>query len=135
MEIFAKASKQKLRFDFSKGQLSTEDLWQLKLTDLNEIAKKVSKAIKDNGEETFLSTPTSTDKKVVADKLRLDILKEVISVKETAAKASKERTEKLAQLENLKQIIATKKGEELANKSIDELTQLMGTLSVDESDD
>lgn len=135
MEIFAKASKQRLRFDSAKGPLSTEELWQLKLTDLNEIAKKVNKAIKDNGEETFLSTPTSTDKKVVADKLRLDILKEVINVKEAAAKASKDRAEKIAQLENLKQIIATKKGEELANKSIDELTTLMGELTVEESED
>ena len=40
LNIFEKASKQKLRFVTSKGMISSEDLWDMSLQSLDIIAKK-----------------------------------------------------------------------------------------------
>jgi len=56
MEMFAFATKKKIRFETSKGLLSVEDLWDLPLTsdngrpNLDDIAKGIYKAMKE-GEE------------------------------------------------------------------------------------
>lgn len=119
MEIFEKASRVKLRFEGGKGAYSVEDLWDLSLTDLDNLAKRVNSVLKNEGEESFI--PTKSSKPVTNNGLRLDILKHIINIRVQEQEDRKTRSERLAQLAELKDLAATKRNQELANQPIDEI--------------
>ncbi|MFA5457111.1 MAG: hypothetical protein WC261_05690, partial [Synergistaceae bacterium] len=52
--MFEKATRMKLRIATGKGNLSVEDLWDLNLAQLNEVAKGLNRRVKELGEEDFL---------------------------------------------------------------------------------
>lgn len=125
MNIFQRASKQKLRYQTSLGTLSVEDLWDLPLTggsiSLDDIAKHYNKLIKESDEESFVKE-SKADPSI---KLRFDIVIAVIESKIS----DKEKAEKIALKREKKQkileIMSRKKDEELEGKSYDELEALL----------
>ena len=127
--MFEKALKQKLRFDTSKGSISTEDLWDLSLSSLNEIAKDVNKKIKASEEESFIDTKTTTSTK---DQLKLEVLKFVIADKIATRDAAKARADKQAQVAKIKSLIANKADEQLANASLEELSAMLAQVGAEE---
>lgn len=131
MELFERASRAKLRFSMSRGEASAEDLWDLSLESLNTIAVKVNKAIKDEGEESFIETKS---KALTQNQLRLDILKHVIKAKQDAKTAATTRALNQAKAGQLKQLIADKSNEALANKTIEELQGMLGEVVQDEEE-
>lgn len=125
MSIFEKASKKKLRFKTTKGFLTTEDLWDLSLQSLDSIAKSVNKQLKVEEEESFISEKSKTN---VDLNLKLDILKHVIDVKMKQKDRAAKRAETKAQLQNLKELSASKANEELAGKSKAEIDKMIADL-------
>lgn len=123
---FVRAARLKLRFETPQGVLSVEELYDLSLTSLDAMARKVNKQLRDEGEESFLST--STRKPCTNNSLRLDILKYIIETKETEQDAKKARAERAATLANLKDLAATKANEQLASKSLDEILKQINEL-------
>lgn len=119
MENFEKASRTKLRFATTKGDLATEDLWDLNLSSLDSIAKAVNNQLRNEGEESFI--PTTTNKPSSNNDLRLDILKHVIAVKVAEQDKRQARAETLAKLAQLKELAQTKATEQLASKSLEEI--------------
>lgn len=116
--MFEKASKLKLRFATNKGFVTTEDLWDLKLEDLDRMAIAYSKEVKETQQESFIKIKTKSDERLV---LTLDILKHIIEVKlqekeEKAIKAKK--AQEISLLENL---LVDKKVEELKGLSSEEI--------------
>lgn len=126
INIFEVASRRKLQVASSKGLLSVEDLWDLKLEVLDAMAQKINQLIAARESQSFLS------KKVIpADveaNLALEILKHIIQVKETEADAAKIRAVKAQQKATLKQLLDQKKGEALSAKSIEELQVMLAEL-------
>ena len=122
MDLFERAARLRLRWSTNQGQLSSEELWQLSLDSLNTIAKAVNKQLRDEGEESFLSTPASR-KSATHNDLRLDILKHVIAAKEQQEEDSKLRSERMTKISQLKELIARKAVEELEGKSVKELSK------------
>lgn len=55
MELFEIAIRNKYRFPF-KGWISTEDLWDLSVQNLDSIFKTLNKEFKTTGEESLLGT-------------------------------------------------------------------------------
>lgn len=125
MGNFEQASRLKLRFATTKGLLSTEDLWELSLTSLDSIAKTVNKKIKEDSEESFITTRSKADKELV---LSLDILKRVIEVKIQEAEDKKNKTEKAAQLSLLKELKANKQLQELQSLTSQEIEDRINAL-------
>ena len=125
MNIFEKATKIKLRINSSKGVLSVEDLWDLPLTKLNEIAKGINKKIQEQGEVDFLGESGKADPKLV---LTLDIIKSIIKIRQQEAKDSENRAIKEAQRERLLKILARKEEESLNDLSKEELEKLLSNL-------
>lgn len=120
MNIFEAASRKKLRFSGlgTKGTMSTEDLWELKLEDLDTLARSYNRAIKDLDEESFITKRSTVNIELT---LRFEIVKHIITVKLEEAekkKLAKERAEKRAQLIEL---IGKKELTALESKSIEEL--------------
>ncbi len=130
--IFAKASRLRLRFETVKGILSVEDLWQLPLTanngrlSLDDVAIAVATRLKEKeGVGSFVNTNNKT---ADLDELRLDICKYIIDYrkaeKEAAAnaKANKEKKEKLLQ------ILEEKKDKKFESMSEAELEAIINAL-------
>lgn len=115
VNIFEEASKQKLRFSTDKGELTTEQLWDLPLQstkthqlDLDTVAKAINNGIRRQDEDSFVQRRTNPVKAQLV--LKLEILKAIIARKqadEAAARAkavtATRRAQLLDALENQKQ--------------------------------
>ena len=116
--LFQVASRKKYRWDTPKGQITVEDLWDLKLTDLDKIAVSLDDKVMKAGGKSFISTPKPG---AVEDKDKLDIVVEVITIKVAEAEAKKAATEKAQRAALYQQLIANKKMEALQSMSLAEL--------------
>jgi hypothetical protein len=119
MENFEKATKMKLRFASPKGTLSIEDLWDLSLNDLDTIAIRLNKEIKEKATESFVHKENTG----VSPKLQLsfDVVKRVIEIKMKEAEAKKKATELRAQKARIMELIEQKRNAAFSEKSVDEL--------------
>ena len=119
--IFEAATKEKYRFPF-KGMISVEDLWDLKLQDLDSVFKSLNKQKKQNDEESLLQVKTAEDQELDN---KIQIVKYIVKFKQEEieerlqAKYKKEYNQKLLEL------IERKQNEELAGKSIEELQAML----------
>ncbi len=125
MDIFEKASRLKLRFTTTKGLLSVEDLWDLSLTSLDTIAKAVNKRLKEENEESFITTRSKSNSEL---ELSLDILKHVITIKLEEKEKATLKAERRAELDLLKNLRENKKLEALNSLSLEEIDKRMADL-------
>lgn len=123
--LFIRASKQKLRFATNKGQLSTEDLWDLSLEDLDRLAVKANSA-KETSTMTFIR---KRDAKATENNLRFDILKFIIDSKLNDQDVAAKRAETIAKKELLKDLLEKKKLESLASLSEEEIEKKIAELT------
>jgi CHASE3 domain sensor protein len=124
-KMFESAIRNKFRFPF-KGQVSTEDLWDLTVKDLDSIFKTLNAQKKRVSEESLLSVITAEDEELES---KIEIIKHIVSVKLVEAEARVLAKEKKEQKQKIMSIIASKKDEALQNKSIDELEAILGELN------
>lgn len=120
--MYKLASQQKLRFQTTKGVLSTEQLWELPLTDLDTLAVSLEEAYKNSKGKSFLDKKTTKDK---ALKLQFDIVLDVLQTKSAEAEALTEAREIKEHNEKIIQLIANKQDENLKGKSIEELEAML----------
>lgn len=122
--MFDKATRLKLRFESNKGLLSVEQVWDLSLTALNEMAKSLSRQVKaaETDEEDFIGTKSNVDSEL---QLRFDVVKHIIGVKLKERDDSKEAAERKADNQVILELIQRKKRQELEGKSVEELEALL----------
>lgn len=121
---FEEASKDKYRFTTPKGEISTEDLWDVPLLSrskfsLDLIARNISKELKETGEESFVKPLTISNTLLTR---KFEIVKHVIAVKIAEAEEAKTAANKKAQRVKILGIIADKQDEQLKGKTLEELT-------------
>lgn len=123
--MFEIATKKKFRFPF-RGIISTEDLWDLSLTDLDAIYKTLNAQKKAKADEdSLLSTKTNED---IELNLKIDIVKHIVSVKLEEKAAKDAERAKRVQKQKIMSILAEKEDEALHGKSIEELQKMLGDL-------
>jgi len=120
MVMFEKASKMKLRFACDKGNLTTEDLWDLTDKDLDKMYIDLAKGKKSDETESLINP--HEDKTLI---LKLEIVKHIFTVKREEAKASKDKIETKRQNDRILEIIAKKSDAELEGKSVEELQAMV----------
>ena len=125
MELFAKATKSKYRFQTSRGSLSVENLWDLNLEALDTIAKGINKQLKESSEESFIEAKSSASVELTE---KLDIVKSIIKFKLTQKEAAAKRAETQARKAELEGLIADKKSDALKSKSLEELEKMAAEL-------
>ncbi|UPW36055.1 hypothetical protein T751_00110 [Klebsiella phage T751] len=123
--MFDKATRLKLRFSSAKGDLSVEQVWDLGLTSLNEMAKGLSRELKAAtiDDEDFIGNNTSVDTQLL--QLRFDIVKSIINTKLKERDDSLSAAEKREHNQAILELIKKKQQEELAGKSVEELQALL----------
>lgn len=129
--MFEKASRLKLRYPSTKGNLTVEDLWDLPLTSakgpsLDELAIALNKKVKETAEESFVIKKSTANTRLA---LMFDIVKHIIEVKMDEADAAKKRVAKKQQKDKLLGILAKKEDEELLSKNPDEIRKMLDELS------
>jgi len=129
INIFELATRQKLRFPSTRGQVGTEDLWDLSLEDLDTVAKGLSKQVKESSEESFIKKPSTGNKKV---QLQLDVVVSIINTKLAEAEKAKTAAERKAKRNQLMELISKKQDDALSRKSITSLQAELDKLDDDE---
>jgi hypothetical protein len=130
MEMFEELTRKKARFETSKGEIDVEQLWDLPLEakdnfDLDTVAKKIAKEIKDSEEGSFVKK--STDKNTF-NKLKLEAVKHIIQVKLVEAEEKANAKFKKEQKNKILEILAKKQDSELEGKTPEELQKMLEDL-------
>ena len=124
VNIFESASRMKLRFQTQNGKLTTEDLWDLSLEKLNELAKNYRRALREAEDDDFIK-PAKKDEQL---QLSFDITKYILDLKiaeqEQRVNAAKRNGEK-AQLQEL---IQRRQQAELEALPLEELQKRLSEL-------
>ena len=127
--MYKKASRLKLRFESSRGPLTAEMLWDLKITELKTMVKaqaeKLQKLEKPGDDLSFLEEIITSNetKEIEVEKLRFDILKDVFITRKDEAKDAAADVKKKEELSHLREILRDKKEEELKKLSAEELEE------------
>lgn len=119
--IFEAATKGKYRFPF-KGMISVEDLWDLKLQDLDSVFKSLNKQKKQNDEESLLQIKTAEDQEL---ENKIQIVKYIVKFKQEEIEERLQAKDKKEYNQKLLELIERKQNEELAGKSIEELQAML----------
>jgi hypothetical protein len=122
MDNFKQASREKLRFNTTKGLLSTEQLWDLSINDLDSLAVSLEEEHKASGKKSFVVKRTTKDKTA---KLRFDVVLDVLQSKVEESEAASNAAEIKAHNEKILRLIQDKKEGELEGKSIAELEKML----------
>ena len=121
--IFEEATRKKLRFETKLGVLTTEDLWDLDLDQLDAIHIKLSRET-ITAKESLLKTHEVDP---IVD-LKVKIVSEIFKVKQEEIETRKVDAYRKAKINKINDIIAMKEDAELSAMSVEELKALKETI-------
>lgn len=132
--MFEVATRSKLRFHSTRGELDCERLWEVPLRskddfNLDVIAKATNKALKEVSQESFVdNTKTQGQARL---ELTLDILKYVIDVKKEEEATAKRRAENQEKKRKLVSALADKEASEMSEMSKKDIIKQINALDDD----
>ena len=118
--LFEKALRNGVTFTY-KGTISLYDLWNLKLEQLDEIYRSLSKEAKTSEAEGEGLLATRATKASSALKLKLDIVKYVFETLAAEKDKKAKAAERKQKAQELLALISEKEGDALKGKSLEEL--------------
>lgn len=120
--MYKEALQKKLRFKTNKGMITTEDLFDLSLQNLNTLAIMLDKKISEAPKKSFIEDLPAEEND---DELRFSIVKDVINIKLKARKDNIDKAQADAQKNRILEILAKRNDEELEKKSTEELRAML----------
>ena len=130
--FFEYATRNKIRFASTRGELTIEQLWDVPLRskddfNLNVIAKAANKAFKDISEENFVETAAKTPEHTRREMV-LQTIKHIIDIKLFEEEVAAKRAENKLEKEKLLKILAEKQDGKLSALSEQELRKRIAAL-------
>lgn len=123
--LFEIATRNRYRFNY-KGVMSVEDLWSLRVEDLDAIFKMLNRQKKTADEDSLLATKSAEDQDLAN---KIDIVRYIVSVKLAEAAERVSAAEKKAQRDKIMEIVAKKKDKALEDMGIDDLMKKLKELN------
>lgn len=123
-KIFEMGLRNKFRFEY-KGLITMEDLWDLKIEQLDSIYKNLSTKLNKANEESLLNSKTKEQQVI---EMKREIVKYIFDVKMKEIEDKKSLIAKKEQKQKLMQLIDEKENEALKDKSVDELKKMLEDL-------
>lgn len=128
--LFEQATRNKLRFESTKGPLSVEQVWDAPLTSrngfsLDDIAKQAKRELDALSEESFVEQVSPLKSVAV---LKLEVVKHIISVKLSEKEAASKRAERAELRQQLTQALAEKQSDAIKNMSTEEIQKRLKEL-------
>lgn len=126
--LFEMASQYKFRYPY-KGMITTEDLWDLDVNQLDVVYKNLSKELKVTDSDSLIAAK-SADEGVKANELKnkIEVVKYIFNAKQQAAELSRMAVEHARKKQRLLDALAQKQDSALLNMSEDELRQALAEL-------
>lgn len=121
--IFEYAVRNKLRFPY-KGTISTEDLWDLPVTELDKIFKVLNKKNKTNEEESLLSI-SSVDMDTL---ISIDIIKYIVNYKLKKKEENEQAKKRSEDRQLIMDIVEKKRKQSLEDKTEEELLKMLNNM-------
>jgi hypothetical protein len=116
--MYKQASRLKLRFQTSKGPLTTEQLWDLSISELDKLAVFLEKDYEKSDGKSFVRKSSEKDK---VAKLRFDLVLDVLNTKMEEDEAARNASDTKAHNERILALIAKKKESALESLTVEEL--------------
>lgn len=131
VSMFEYATRNKLRFQSTRGALSVEQLWDTPLRskdgfDLNAIAKGLNAGLKAATEESFVDSSKNPEQTRL--ETEFELVKYVIQTKLDEEQVAKERANNRAEKARLMEILAKKQDDKLEGLSEKEIQRRIAAL-------
>lgn len=123
--LFEIATRNRYRFNY-KGVMTVEDLWSMRVEDLDAIFKMLNRQKKTADEDSLLATKSAEDQDLAN---KIDIVRYIVSVKLAEAAERVSAAEKKAQRDKIMEIVAKKKDKALEDMGIDDLMKKLEELN------
>lgn len=123
--LFEIATRNRYRFNY-KGVMTVEDLWSLRVEDLDAIFKMLNRQKKTADEDSLLATKSAEDQDLSN---KIDIVRYIVSVKLAEAAERVSAAEKKAQRDKIMEIVAKKKDKALEDMGIEDLMKKLEELN------
>lgn len=123
--LFEIATRNRYRFNY-KGVMTVEDLWSLRVEDLDAIFKMLNRQKKTADEDSLLATKSAEDQDLAN---KIDIVRYIVSVKLAEAAERLSAAEKKAQRDKIMEIVAKKKDKALEDMGIEDLMKKLEELN------
>ena len=123
--LFEIATRNRYRFNY-KGVMTVEDLWSLRVEDLDAIFKMLNRQKKTADEDSLLATKSAEDQDLAN---KIDIVRYIVSVKLAEAAERVSAAEKKAQRDKIIEIVAKKKDKALEDMGIEDLMKKLEELN------
>lgn len=123
--LFEIATRNRYRFNY-KGVMTVEDMWSLRVEDLDAIFKMLNRQKKTADEDSLLATKSAEDQDLAN---KIDIVRYIVSVKLAEAAERVSAAEKKAQRDKIMEIVAKKKDKALEDMGIEDLMKKLEELN------
>lgn len=123
--LFEIATRNRYRFNY-KGVMTVEDLWSLRVEDLDAIFKMLNRQKKTADEDSLLATKSAEDQDLAN---KIDIVRYIVSVKLAEAAERVSAAEKKAQRDKIMEIVVKKKDKALEDMGIEDLMKKLEELN------
>lgn len=123
--MFEQALRKKYRYESDRGFLTTEQLWDLPLEELDSIAQKLSRECEEKGSKSFIKKGTALSADLAH---KLEVVVHIINVKMREIEEAEGAEIRRQKIRRIEEIIQSKKDEELQSKSLDELIEMVEEL-------
>lgn len=121
---FELASRNHYRYPYN-GSISTEDLWELNVSQLDSIFKKLKAQSRQNQEESLLATKTN-EEAVLENKI--DIIRYIVEYKLALRKEAEEAMTRKQQRARIEDILYERENADLRSKTPEELRAMLAEL-------
>lgn len=133
IDIFKFAAQNALRFPF-RGNITVEDLFKLRMEDLDIIYKTLGSAyykIVGDDCDSLIDTDKTNSEEALRLKISMDIVKAIFNDKKDAYDKAQKKLEKQKQMQKIMSIMAQKEDAALMDMSLEELQKELDILSAE----
>lgn len=130
--LFKIAARRRTRFPSDRGDLTVEQLYQLPLAGLDNVARTINTELRSLTEDSFVELKPDPRKGQLQD--ALDLVKEVIADVQADADRAAKRQQKAALRRTLTDALARKQDEALSAASLEDIQKQLAALDEDDND-
>ena len=124
--IFEYATRNKLRFTSKKGNLTTEQLWDLNVESLDEIYKDLNKEMKSFEGDSLLKQANPKNEELTVS---IEIIKHIVTVKLAEKTAKEAEVARKLESQKIMKILAEREDKALENLSEEDLRKRLAELN------
>jgi len=124
-DLFIEASRRKLRFNSNKGSLNVDDLWDVPLEFLDNLAVALEEQIQKAGKKSFLAKRSASTLQL---DISFEIAKYVLETRVAEDEARKDKASKEAKRSQLKALLEEKQMEKIKGQSVEEIEAQLASL-------